>query len=144
MAGFTLQRKEIALRFGEDTDLYGFEVIAKLDVPLSLFLEFQASVISAPEEEPDLSGAFTLFSEQILISWNLEDEDGEPVPPTRDGFFNLPPRVASQIMEAWSSQVSEPDPLPDTTSSNSLPSEKDKEELMVLSPESPSNSVTQS
>jgi hypothetical protein len=142
MAGFTLQRREISLLFASDTDLAGLEIIAKLDVPLSLFLEFQSYVSDNSLGDTDTTGikdAFSLFAEKILISWNLEDDNGADIEPTVEQFFELPPRVATRIIEEWSSQVSEPDPLHGTTLNNISPSEQDNGELMVLSPQSPSS-----
>jgi len=138
MAGFTLQRREIVIKFANDTTLSGLEVTAKLDVPLSLFLEFQASVSESPIADDSategIRDAFTLFSEKILIDWNLEDEHGIRIEPTVEAFFELPPQACTTIIQEWSSAVSEPDPLPSTTSNNLSPLEKGSDELMVLSP----------
>jgi hypothetical protein len=137
MAGFTLQRREIVIRFAEDTNLHGLEVTAKLDIPLSLFLEFQTAVSGDPNlEETQTAGiqnGMHLFASEILLDWNLEDDDGKRIKPSVETFFELSPQVCTEIVQEWSAAVSSPDPLPSTTSSSSSLSEPVKEELMVLS-----------
>tara|TARA_R110002020_G_scaffold216748_3_gene424569 strand:+ start:652 stop:1089 length:438 start_codon:yes stop_codon:yes gene_type:complete len=143
MAGFTLQRREIVLQFAEDTHLHGLEVVAKLDIPLSLFLEFQTAIsgdLSTPEGEENTEGindGFSLWADSILIDWNLEDDEGKKVKPTKEAFFNLPLNDCMTIVQNWSAAVSEPDPLPSMISNNSKQSEKDSDELMVPSHANP-------
>ena len=134
MAGFTLQRREIVIKFADDTTLSGCEVTAKLDMPLSLFLEFQAL---GNETGPEgVRAACTLFSKEILLDWNLADDNGVRIEPTVEAFFELPQQDCTTIIQEWSSAVQEPDPLPSTTSNNLSPLEKGSDELMVLSPAS--------
>lgn len=133
MAGFTLQRRDMVLKFADDTNLAGLEIVALMDIPLSLFLEFQAAISEDASENEGIGKGFKLFSEKILVDWNLEDDDGVRIEPSVEAFFELPPQACTMIIQEWSSQVSEPDPLPVTASNNSLPSEKDNAELMVLS-----------
>ena len=137
MAGFTLQRRDMVLKFADDTNLAGLEIVALMDIPLSLFLEFQTSISGEDSEEGGIEKGFRLFAEKMLVDWNLEDDNGVRIEPSVEAFFELPPQTCTQIIQEWSGQVSEPDPLLSTTSSNSLPLEQDNEELMVISQQSP-------
>jgi hypothetical protein len=113
MAGFALQRSKMTLEFEKDHDLHGLEVECNLDIPLSVFLEFQDNIGQAEEEgSKALRRAFEIFANDVLVSWNFTNDSGKTIPANRDGFFELSPRIASSIMTNWSSSVSEvPDPL---------------------------------
>ena len=129
--GFTLTRREIVLRFADDSQLDGLEVTAKLDVSLSRFLEFQSAIGNDGAEDPGTEGlrdAFTLFATEILLGWNLQDDEGRPIEPSVAACFDLPPSACSSIMTEWSAAVSEPDPLPVTTSSSTKLLDPVKEE----------------
>ena len=113
MAGFALQRSKMTLEFEEADDLHGLEVECNLDIPLSVFLEFQDNIGQAEEEgSKALRRAFEIFANDVLVSWNFTNGAGKALPATQEGFFELSPRIASSIMTKWSSSVSEvPDPL---------------------------------
>lgn len=131
MAGFTLQRRTINLTF-TDGDLEGLSVVCRLDIALGMFLEFQSALAGTSNDNPEGFGeSFRLFAENVLISWNLE-EDGIPVAASVDGFFTLPPAVASEIITRWSSEVTELSNPLDETSSNTTLLEPIKEEKMAL------------
>lgn len=89
----------------------------KLDIPLSTFLELQDNLGGTGDGESSsgsgtLRDAFILFSNEVLVSWNLETETGKKIPADQDGFFTLPPVVASRIMSEYFSAVSDvPAPL---------------------------------
>ena len=132
MAGFTLQRRTINLTFS-DGDLAGLSVVCRLDIALGMFLEFQsaASASTVDDSEANIGESFRLFAENVLISWNLE-EDGKPIAPTVEGFFSLPPAIASEIISRWSQEVTElNDPL-DMQSDNTKQSEPIKKGEMAL------------
>lgn len=56
------------------------------------------------EDFKDLGGLFELFASK-LISWNLEDEDGTPIPATVDGLNDQDMDFALDLVLAWVSAV---------------------------------------
>ena len=77
--------------------------MCKLDVSVSVFLELQA--LARTEEPAELKSAFNKFGQEILLSWNMQDEDGQTISADADGFLSLPPAIATEILKAWSEAV---------------------------------------
>ena len=96
---FILERREARLTF-EDETYAGLEITTKLDVSVEMYLEMQS--LSSSSIPADMQKAFEKFGDEILISWNFQDVDGEMIPPTAQGFLTLPPTVAVEVMKAWS------------------------------------------
>ena len=107
--GFALQRRTVTLKFEEIEDLDGLEVKCRLDVPLSVYLDLTDSMSGAddPNKASDFREGFTIFSEQVLIDWNLT-EDGKKVTPDKDGFFKLSAPRASKILVEYLGAISNP------------------------------------
>jgi hypothetical protein len=52
-----------------------------------------------------------------LLDWNVEDEDGTPLPPTLASLRSMDPLEVSAIVSAWSRAIwGVPAPLPPTSS----------------------------
>ena len=101
---FVLQRREAMLEFPVESEFHGLQVRAKLDVDLGTFLQFQKLGESAtPEESREL---FEKFGSDIVLEWNMHDEDGKPVPANAKGFLTLPPSVCVAIVTSWAENVS--------------------------------------
>ena len=89
MAGnrFKRERNLYQLNF-EGTDLDGFEVVMK-GVSLERFIDITkiASALETPEGRTpeNIEAQFTVLSD-LLVSWNLDDDDDQPVPATYDGL----------------------------------------------------------
>jgi len=96
---FILERREARLTF-EDSAYAGLEIMTKLDVSVEMYLEMQA--LSTSQSPSDMKKAMEKFGDEILISWNFHDTDGEIIPSTAGGFMTLPPTVAVEVMKAWS------------------------------------------
>jgi hypothetical protein len=99
------------------TSMGEFQRIAKLAVKL--------------DENPDelsvddidaLDALFERFA-KVLISWNLEDEDGTPVPATKEGLLDQDPVFVMTVVNVWLSTVSSvPASLgKDSNSTNTFP-----------------------
>lgn len=52
------------------------------------------------EERSGLVGQLEEFAD-ALIEWNLEDEDGKPLPCTRDGLFGIDNDLALALAREW-------------------------------------------
>ena len=75
--GFKLERRTAKITFPDNHEYAGLEMECKLDVDLQTFLEIQSMAESATPDGN--AGVYTKFGEDILVNWNLEDEDGTPV-----------------------------------------------------------------
>lgn len=125
--GFTIPKKTALLRF-EGTDYDGAEVTLRLDVPMSFAFEMQDL-----GEQEKYQESYGLFCERVLISWNLEDDNGIPIPPNLDGLMQLPAQFPLLILNRWTEAVMEvPSPLGET-SRNGSTSAEDMTELANVS-----------
>ena len=92
--GFRIQKSTARLVFAGDYE--GAEIVVRLDVPVSVFIEIQDMV----SNEQQLK-VFELFGAKVLQEWNLENDDGNPVPATSDGMQTIPLDFANLIIEKW-------------------------------------------
>ena len=77
------------------------EAVCRLDVPLGMFLEMQ-------DFENNMDVAFKKFGDEIVVSWNLETNEGEPIEPSGDGMKQLTVQLATQLIGDWGEQISNP------------------------------------
>lgn len=103
-APFILERREAILTFPEDSDYNGLEVRVKLDVDINTFLQFQR-LGDNPDSE-DTRFLFEKFGSEIILEWNLHDEDAKAVSASAEGFMSLPPNACIAIVGAWAENVS--------------------------------------
>ena len=97
---YTVQRRRAILEF-VDPDYEGMHIEARLDVDLRTFLDLQTLAGGADSDPEGLRSAFQMFGDEILESWNLQDEDGTVLPPNAAGFLSLPPTLGTAILGAW-------------------------------------------
>jgi hypothetical protein len=100
--GYKLGPSEELLDFVSGTALHGLKVKVNGDVSLSTFFDLQIWLSSG--EAAQMREAFVLFGNDILVSWDLEDDDGQ-VEADGDGVLSLPMSLAMGILEAWSDQM---------------------------------------
>jgi len=100
---FRLPKRTALLTFVGDFE--GAEVRCALDVTLRIALQIDELRESGPHQE-----MLRLFAEAILMEWNLDDDDGQPIPPTFEGMQDLSPPFLSAMIGAWSSAMGEPSP----------------------------------
>ena len=82
-------------------------VTLKLDAPMSLYFEFQRFT----DPDADARGILEKFARELLIEWNLEDDNG-PVPATPEAFIEQPLALASALLQKWTEVAVEvPAPL---------------------------------
>jgi hypothetical protein len=100
--GFRRQRKRYRLRF-EGTSLDGLVVVME-SVQIATMLQIAEMASLADELTPEglqsLGVMFELLAE-ALIEWNLEEEDGTPVPATIDGVKSLDLGDAMLLIKEW-------------------------------------------
>lgn len=71
-----------------------------------------------PDDKRDLQRRqLQRFGREILIEWNLDDADGNPVPATADGMTSIPQALAISLYWLWiEALVGVPSPLGDESS----------------------------
>lgn len=111
--GFREQPNTITLRFKEGDELHGLEVTLK-GLTIGEFIAFTGMDGSDGES----SGGTIERFHTSLISWNLEDADGRPIPVSESR--NRPHRMIITLNNAYVEAltgVHKSDPLPDSSTS---------------------------
>lgn len=90
--------------FAFEGDFEGIEVKCRLDVPIDLFLSFMEADSSNAEV---VRGAYRRFGDEVLIEWNLEDDDDQPIPANGDTLLERTPRFASLLLTHWREAAAE-------------------------------------
>jgi hypothetical protein len=98
--GYRREPKIYKLVFA-DPDMEGLIVRAK-STSVRQFLEIQA-MADATEASDGVKGMQTLFATfaGVLVSWNLEDENGQELPTTVDTLLEQEFGFVMQIVMAW-------------------------------------------
>jgi hypothetical protein len=113
--GYVPKRTLYKLDFSQ-TEHAGLEVITKsasmaalLDI-LSLADVVEAAGLKSVDRE-QIATLFGLFDE-VLHAWNVETEDGQPVPATKAGLLSQDPEFVMTVIGAWALEMSKaPPPL---------------------------------
>jgi len=103
--GFKPQRKLYRLTF-EDPGMNGLQVMMR-SVTMGKMLELQQ--LGDDAEKAKSSAAFAGIVNILadaLETWNVEEEDGTPVPPDLDGVLSMDPDFIMEIISAWTQAVS--------------------------------------
>lgn len=115
--GFKITPKGYRLKFSTP-EMDGFEVVAR-SLNTGKFLEFQAAQAQQAAGGEKAASATEQMLEMLaasLISWNAEDEEGQPIPTTMDGLKTLDLDFNMEIIRAWMDAINGvPDPLPKTS-----------------------------
>lgn len=107
--GFKPREKTYKLVWPDDSELHGLEVRTKgasLGDLLNLVRLAQNAARGVLDDVPEL---FERFAD-VLLSWNLEDKDDQPVPATVQGLHSQDFGLVQKIIEAWMSNVAGVDP----------------------------------
>ena len=133
--GFKPSRKHYKLIF-EDPDMAGLEVVAT-GMNMKMFMDSAAMTTKTAAElansKEDIDNTFSAFAE-CLVSWNLEDDNDNPVPATREGLYSQDFDFIMGVIAAWGKAVASVSaPLPNASSSGS----QSLEEELTMEPLSP-------
>jgi len=110
--GFRVPHRTGLLVF-QDKDYAGAKVRVDFSVPLGVNMKI-ADAREELAENPRF--AYTHFVEHGLVEWNLEDDDGNPIPATVEGIETLPLDFVLLMVREWSARIGEvPDPLDGTS-----------------------------
>ena len=97
---FTIPKRTALLQF--EGDFEGAEVEVNLRAPLLAIFGIQEALAG---EEPRL--AYETFA-KTLISWNLADELGKPIPASAEGLEQLPLDFGKILLTTWLKEVITP------------------------------------
>lgn len=106
MGGYTRART-LKLTWA-DGEFAGLEIRAKRS-SVETFFQF-APVIdggidtSTPEGRAEFLELLLQFG-GYLVSWNLEDEDGKPIPCTPEEFKGMDPRFVREVLDQWAEAI---------------------------------------
>ena len=109
--GFKVTKRYGNIDFDDDSEYSGVYARVVISVPFETLFWFQRNV--STEEVSTGLEALKKFGDEFLVEWNLEDEDGNPMPATGDGILALPDyNLATQLLTGWiEAVVTPPDPL---------------------------------
>ncbi len=96
--GYRKQPKPLILTFENDEELAGLEVHVRRK-SLGEYLEI-VGLAESDIDGPVLVRQLEEFT-RSLISWNLEEEDGTPVPPSRDAVFAQDKDLMLKVATRW-------------------------------------------
>ena len=104
--GFRIPDRTAHIQF-EDTDYDGAEVWIRLNVSFGRYLELREA-----SETGDQAVMTRIFGDNMLQRWNVEDDEGNPIPANGEGMLQIPLDFATLIITQWVDTVSDvPDPL---------------------------------
>jgi hypothetical protein len=98
--GFRLPERTALINF-QGTDYDGAEIQLRLSVSFAQFIALRESA-----QGEDQEGMARLFGETVLMDWNLEDANGEPIPSDGDGMLAIPLELTNLIVQHWVEAVS--------------------------------------
>jgi hypothetical protein len=87
----------------------GLELTLNLSVSMELFIDFQRKRFSNIANIDSQEEALRWFASDVLVAWNMEEDDGSPVPASADGFMSLEPSLALEIVSRWRETVTDID-----------------------------------
>ncbi len=96
MTGFRPARAPFKLDF-DITEYAGLQISVR-PVPMSVMLDVTASATTSDAQAFRHIAATLAYA---LESWNVEDDDGHPVPADLDGLMSQDPRFVTAVIRAW-------------------------------------------
>lgn len=132
--GFRPQRKQYRITFPDSHDLHGLEMTARgMAVGELLGLtETHRAVTTGQDTATKLKAVSALLDTfaRALQEWNLDDDDGNPVPPDRAGLDSLDFDQLLSGITAWVQAISVvPGPLGKPSTPTPMPPEIPMEPL---------------
>ena len=107
--GYKLPKRTAHVAFEEGHAYHGLEVELSLSVPMSQAFELARLGKNAREDAEPFMRA---FAQHILVSWNVEDDTGKPIPATPDGVVGaLTMDIALELFTQWKDAQGLTDPL---------------------------------
>lgn len=71
-------------------------------VPFGMYLELERELTRYEER----AARYGRFGREVLVSWNLDDGEGQAIPATSEGMNAIPPELAWEVITRWLAEVS--------------------------------------
>lgn len=102
----------------DDEDYAGAEVVCRRTVPMSVY--FGMARAQQGENIGEIEEAVRAFGDDVLVSWNVVDEDDNALPANGEGMTAVSFLFARQILAGWMAGMAGlPAPLDDASSNGS-------------------------
>ena len=98
--GFRIPDQTAHLTFS-GTDYDGAEIWVRLNVSFRHYIHLREAA-----EGDDQARMADLFGGNVLMDWNLEDDDGQPIPANGEGMLQIPLSLAMLVVQYWVEAVS--------------------------------------
>ena len=113
--GFRIPDQTAHLTFS-GTDYDGAEIWVRLNVSFRHYIALREAA-----EGDDQAKMAALFGGDVLMSWNLEDDAGQPIPANGEGMLEIPLSLAMLVVQHWVEAVSGvASPLPEKSEDISM------------------------
>lgn len=117
--GYVPPRTQYKLDFSQ-TEYAGLEVVTRSASMAALLAilelaEAAEDAASGAESLRKLDELFGLF-EGVLVSWNVETEDGVPVPPDKAGLLGQDSGFCLAVIQMWAREMTQAPPTSPTAS----------------------------
>jgi len=132
MAGYKAKIRTLHIRFEAGHEHHGAEARVR---GMSYGEWESATGLDGGEGDGNGADSVKRFANH-LVSWNLEDEDGKPIPPTLEAIKTIDHSLVGALNNAWIQAVvgvHDADPLPETSPSGE-PSLVESVPMEALSP----------
>ena len=133
--GYVRQKKVFKLKF-VDEEMAGLEVKAK-SLPLGDFLEVIRLLaddinVLAKEDQERIDRLFQIFLDAV-VSWNLEEEDGDEIPLVLESLYEQDTGFVLVIIRAWVEAIKDVSPPLPESSKNGGQSQEESLPMETLS-----------
>ena len=96
---FQLKHQLERLPFTTNPDLADMNVLVRKDVTLRTLFDMQIGLATG-EPEP-MQKACRQFGEEVLMTWDVTDEEWKDIPADGKGFQMLPIQLAIAVINEW-------------------------------------------
>jgi hypothetical protein len=100
--GFRPKRSVFKLDFS-GTEYEGLEITTR-SIPMSLMLDILATVAA---QDPSATRHVAATFAYALESWNVVDDDDQPVPADLDGLLSQEPSFVNAVIASWVAAMAE-------------------------------------
>lgn len=108
------------IKFEEGHEYHGAEITVVIEAPMDFYFTLAGDEFfkAPPLRKREL---IKQFGDMVLDSWNLEDRDGNPIPPNGSGLLTQSIDFGTDLIIAWLEAGSPPAPLSDRSGDGSTP-----------------------
>lgn len=82
----------------------GWQLTIRANAPAGVLRHLEGFADATERDAPEIMHHMLDFIGAVLIDWNFVDEEGEPIPATREGCDKIPAELVMMIMEEYKRQ----------------------------------------